>query len=109
VLYPIPGATGVPTAAGSIVVSGGLPSTAVVELAAAAGSTTDLGKLGPPPSPLPSPEATPQYNPSPQPPPPLFGVAYPQLASATTYTISYRDTASPCPLPIEGGGTFTTQ
>jgi hypothetical protein len=109
VLYPIPGATGVSTAAGSIVVSGGLPSTAVVDLAAAGGRATDLGPLGPPPSPLPSPEATPYYNPSPPPPPPLYGVAYLQLASGTTYTISYHDTATPCPLAIGGGGTFTTQ
>lgn len=110
VLYPIPGATGVPTVAGSFVFAGDYPATLVVDLAPASGPTVDLGKLGAAPSPLPSPEAMPQSTPpAGSTPAPLFGVPYPQLAPATTYTLSYRDTARPCPVAIAGGETFTTQ
>jgi len=108
VLYPIPGATGVSTAAGSIVVTGFLPSSDVVDLTAG-GATKDLGPLGPPPSPLPSPEATPQYEPTAPATPRLLAVAYPKLAPATTYTIGYHDTSTICPISPGGGGTFTTQ
>jgi len=103
-LYPIPGATGVPTAAGMIVVAGSLQANDVVELTPAGGMTLDLGPLGPAPSPLPSPAATPaQAGASPS------AVSYPALQSATTYTVSYRDTSKHCPLAIGGGGSFETQ
>jgi len=104
-LYPIPGATGVPTVAWSLVVAGSLPSSIAVELVAQGGVTLDLGPLRAPPSPLPSPEATPT-NPMAT----LNGVAYPALEPATTYSVAYHDTAKVCPIPVGGNtGSFTTQ
>ena len=103
-LYPIPDATGVPTAAASLVVAGLVPATAVVELVPQAGTTLALGTPGAPPVSLPSPEATP-LNPD----APLHGVPYPALAAATTYTVTFHGTARVCPLPIVVTASFTTQ
>jgi hypothetical protein len=104
-LYPIPGSTGVPTAAGSLLVAGNVPSTVVAELVPATGTILNLGTLGPPPSPLPSPAATPISSLG-----TLQGVAYPALSAATSYSVDYQDTATPCPVAITGNSaSFTTR
>jgi hypothetical protein len=104
-LYPIPGATGVPTTAGYLVVSGSVPSTVVVDLVPQSGAPLALGLLRAAPSPLPSPAATPN-----DPTAPLHSAPYPALMPATTYSVEYHDTARPCPLAIfNDAEPFTTQ
>jgi hypothetical protein len=104
-LYPIPGATGVPTAAGSVVFAGSLDAASRVVLTAG-GVEKQLGTLVVPPSPLPSPMATPAIAGS-----PLSSAPYPALASATTYTVSitFDFGSAACPAPVLTEGSFTTQ
>ena len=105
--YPIPGATGVPTAAGNLVFYGSLPSS-FTGLLTSASSSIELGAFGPAPSPLPSPLAPRGTGPG-DGGEPLAGVAFPQLAPATTYTISFSDTGS-CAMTIaDPSYTFTTR
>ena len=101
-LYPIPGATGVPTAAGSLVFGGALPGGSVV--LSANGVQTKLGNMVAAPSPLPSPMASPQAGWV------LSSAPYPALASATTYTVLVVLEFGPaCPVTVTTKGEFTTQ
>jgi hypothetical protein len=104
-LYPIPGATAVPTAAGSLVFAGAPDSSITVSLTAT-GAPFTLGALVAAPSPLPSPLATPSPSVS-----ALSSAPYPPLAAATTYAVSYGLTATdgPCGNVRIAAGSFTTQ
>jgi hypothetical protein len=104
-LYPIPGATGVPTAAGSLVFAGA-PDASLTVLLSASGTTLTLGAPVAAPSPLPSPLATPTPIAS-----GLSSAPYPSLAPATTYRVSYEltGTTGPCAHVLVSPGSFTTQ
>jgi hypothetical protein len=105
--YPIPNATGVPTAAAYLVFYGTLPNKYAGTLTSGSGSSLVLGAFGAPPSPLPSPLAPPGTGPGLGGPP--SGVAYPQLAAATKYTISFSDTGS-CAMTVTSSSyAFTTR
>jgi hypothetical protein len=107
--YPIPGATGVPTAPGDLVFYGSLPGTFAGTLRSSTSGTLALGPFGAAPSPLPSPLATPDTDSGSVSPRPLAGVPYPQLAAGTTYTISFTMSGS-CPMTVsEPAYTFTTR
>ena len=93
-LYPIPGASGVPTAAGSLVFGGGLPAAPVV--LSADGAQTKLSMRVGAPSPLPSPMASPEAGWV------LSSAPYSKLAPETKYT-------SACPATVLPEGSFTTQ
>jgi hypothetical protein len=104
-LYPIPNATGVPTAAASLVFNGGLDDGFLVVLTPASGAALALGTFVAAPSPLPSPMATPQAAGG-----TLVSTPYTQLASATTYTVSYRlPESGACGDDSQTAGRFTTQ
>jgi hypothetical protein len=102
-LYPIPGATGVPTAAGSLVFGGGLPGVPVV--LSANGAQTKLGNMVAAPSPLPSPMASAPAGFV------LSSAPYPALDSATKYTVSIilDFGGAACPATVLTAGSFTTQ
>ncbi len=102
-LYPIPGASGVPVSAGSLVLSG-VPGSEFVSVVGPDGAVV-MAKPGPAPSPLPEPIATPSQ------PGARSGLAYPPLASDTTYEVTYVGSAGlTCYLPVGGSlGTFTTR
>jgi hypothetical protein len=101
VLQPMPGATNVPTAPGQLELAEELPVNAAVSLQPSGpGSPIPLGVL-----PTPAPGATASTAP-----PPLKFLNYPQLQSATSYTVVYRAISKgPCPPNISSDGTFTTQ
>jgi hypothetical protein len=108
-LYPIPGASEVPDAAG-IFVFGANPSsptakTAVV-LSGPGSATTTLGPLlTPVPTPLPSPTASPSWSTE-----EVTYVSHAALAANTTFSVSFKDTETgPCVIPIYGSYEFTTQ
>jgi hypothetical protein len=105
--YPIPGATGVPVAAGSLVFYGSIPSNYAGTLTSTTSASIALGAFGAAPSPLPSPLASPNAGPGGSA-PAVAGVPYPQLAAATTYTISFSDTG-PCAMRVtDASYAFTT-
>jgi len=108
-LYPIPNATAVPTAAGYLIFAG-LPDETDIATAllptkpGSAETPIPLGSFGPAPSPLPSPIAS--SYPSVK----IYGVAYPQLASKTKYTITYSTSSTaPCASAPTSSGSFTTE
>lgn len=104
-LYPIPSATSVPIAAGSLVFAGSPDSEVNVVLTPASGAALSLGALVAPPSPLPSPMATPSLAGS-----ALSSAPYPALTAATSYTVSYKIAESgPCGNASATAGVFTTQ
>jgi hypothetical protein len=113
-VYPIPDATAVPDALGSLVFAsgGGLNSQDTITLVSASGSVT-AGSFTAPPSPVPSPHVTPGSEFS-------GNVSYvaapiPTLSPATTYTINFTypdwaDEPPSCSAPVTRGlGSFTTQ
>jgi hypothetical protein len=103
-VYPIPSATGVPTAPASLVFNGSLDDAFLVVLTPASGAALSLGTFVAAPSPLPSPMATPQFSGA------LVSTSYAQLATATTYTVSYRLRQSgPCGDDSQTTGSFTTE
>ena len=103
-LYPIPNATGAPTAAASLVFNGSLDDAFLVVLTPASGAPLSLGTFEAAPSPLPSPMATPQFAGT------RVSTPYAHLASATTYSVSYRLRQSgACGDDSEIAGEFTTQ
>ena len=95
---PSPGTTGVSTAAGTLSIVNNPPTTIRVSLVSAGGAPFALGTMSTPVPGLGRP--TPAY----------VTFAYPQLASATIYTVQYADASQArCPLAISPGGSFTTQ
>jgi hypothetical protein len=102
VFQPMPGATNVPTAPGQLELAETLPVNVTVSLEASdSASPISLGEL-----PTPAPGATASTAP-----PPVIFLNYPQLQSATTYTVVYTAAATtqPCPLGYGSDGVFTTQ
>ena len=102
-LYPIPGASGVPDGPQTFVFTA-IPQTGVIALLTdPAGDTFRSAAFSAPPSPLPSPLASPPSGAT------LAGAAVPALAPATTYRVTFQD-AGPCTSPIAGSaGSFTTK
>jgi hypothetical protein len=100
-LYPIPGATGVPTAAGSLVFSGTPAPGLTAELLG--GATPVALFIAPPPSP----RATPSAGATSAPP---AVAAYPALAAGTTYTVVFNVTPPVvCGISQYDDGSFTTK
>jgi len=98
-LYPIPGATGVPTAAGSLGFSG----------TPAPGLTPELlgGAMPVPLFIAPAPRATPSTSATGAPP---AVAAYPALAADTTYTVVFNVTPPVvCGISQYDAGSFTTK
>jgi len=92
-LYPVPGIANVPDNAPTMVVAySQSPSSAFpIVITPNGGTSIRLGVMHAPPSPLPTPiakELTPGM--------PMYGVALPALAPATTYATFYQDTSSYC-------------
>jgi hypothetical protein len=110
-LYPIPGATGVSSAAGYLVfATSALPSDFKPSLVPATGAIVPVGPLGAPPVPLPSPIATPLAVAATVPRAMIYGAAHPTLAANTTYTVEFASEGSgPCPTLVEPSGSFTTR
>jgi hypothetical protein len=118
-LYPAPGATGVPDAIGSLVLSGNGedyygPTTIALTTMSTGGGVTVVaqGTPGPAPSPLPSPLATPSELGADA---PNSGLPVPTLSPATTYSVSrtYEDFSEKPPTcrthVTQILGTFATQ
>jgi hypothetical protein len=117
-LYPIPGATGVPPNIGVLVYQGTYQGTPLAQSTSPANVPIALGVTAPPsigtpptsvPSPFPSPAATP-YGPSGG---SAYAVALPTLSPNTTYQVFATQNVGGC---IEPGqtvqshiGSFTTQ
>ena len=107
-VFPVPGATGVPDAFGQVLVRGGftLNGSASVSLGPAAGPFVPV-TISAPSTPLPSPIATPAsvsgY--------PLAGASVPVLSPHTTYTVDFTQAGiSPgCGPTSIFLGSFTTQ
>lgn len=105
-LYPIPGATGIPDGAGIFVFDGSTLSSAAVVLTASGLPTQALGNLkAPVPTPIPSPIATPFSGAD-----KLTYVSHGSLTANTTFQISFVNQANgSCIVPIGGSYNFTTQ
>jgi hypothetical protein len=103
-LYPIPGATGVPTQAGSLLLAG-VKRDLYVSLGGP-NYTLLTAFPGPEPSPLPEPAAAPVSPAS-----ALSGVPYPALAAHTTFTVATVPSVGlTCYFPVGVTlGTFTTR
>ena len=105
-VYPIAGATAVPTSLGDVVFAG-----TTVGATLSVQSPTGPISVGSPtaaPSPLPSPYATPPLS------VPYFAVSVPTLSAATTYSVDFTYSASVGPpkctqLVTKSLGSFTTQ
>jgi hypothetical protein len=102
-LYPIPGATGVPTSAGSLLFAGTPAPGLTPELLGGAAPIPLF--IAPAPSALPSPRATPGPGGG-----TLSSATYPALAAGTTYTVVF-DVAKPvvCEIDQYDAGSFTTK
>jgi hypothetical protein len=101
VLYPVPGATGVPVTAGSLLFAGRLPANFSLQLQGGAGPLPLT--FGPAPSPLPSPRASAPAGGT------LYGAPYPTLAAKTEYAVIYAFNTSSCPNFERPGSSFTTK
>ena len=103
-LYPIPGATGVPDGNFTLVV-GYSTTPPALQLVTGSGGIPTLSSnaWGPAPSPLPSPAATPRSSSE-----TLYGLSVPGLAAHTTYTAQVTFGSPPCQ-STETAGSFTTQ
>jgi hypothetical protein len=105
-VYPINGATSVPDAPGTIVLSQ-LPSLnptgpRLVLIPLVSGPSIVSGPPVPVPSPLPTPHDSPR--------PTLVAFAVPALAARTAYRVSFRGTqGTSCINPLVGSGSFTTK
>ena len=101
-VYPAPGATGIPDAVRSVIVSGPVGQVTLTPPSGAAIVSTTPTAV---PSPIPSPNATPANT-------PVTAFAVPSLAPNTTYTVVAVDTSVTLPcaeaLP-QTLGTFATQ
>ena len=107
-LYPIPGATDVPTSAARIFVAGvPLVSTSLLVPTSGGGAetiTTAPFAAIPSSVSIPTPAATPRGT------APVYAAAYGTLAAHTTYSVSYPpEISGKCTLPIASSGSFTTQ
>jgi hypothetical protein len=105
-LYPIPGAVGVPDSPGYIVVSGVGPAYGTIYLKSPSGSNIYANAIGPVPSPAPSPEASAPAGSTPQ------AAPIPSLAAGTLYGVYFDSAgASPCVQGQVSGliGSFSTQ
>jgi len=104
-LYPIPGATGVPDGAGIFVFGGYSPQTLIV-LSSPGSETRTFGPLiAPAPTPLPSPIATP-FSSGVE----VTYVPHGALAARMMFQLSFESQQSgPCPVLIGGSYEFTTQ
>ena len=104
-LYPIPGATGVSSAAGYLVfATSASPTDFKPSLVSVTGTVVPVGALDAPPAPLPSPNATPSPLAK------LYGASHPALAPNTTYNVEFAAEGSgPCPTYVEPSGSFTTR
>lgn len=110
-VYPIPGAVGVPIALGEAIFLGPY-SLDTVAITSSSGAAVSTGGFMVAPSPLPSPNAAPSnYNPASG---PFIAVPVPTLSPATTYSVTYSyqgyaDSPPSCTstvtLPL---GSFTT-
>jgi len=103
-LYPMPGATGVPDGNFTLVV-GYSTTPPALQLVTGSGGIPAFSSnaWGPPPSPMPSPAATPRSSSE-----MLYGLAVPALAAHTTYTAQVTFGSPPCQ-STESAGSFTTQ
>jgi hypothetical protein len=116
-LYPIPGATGVPTAAGYLVfATADSPLDFNASLVPATGADVPVAALGPPPVPLPTPIATPFPIAKPGEPAIVYGASHPALAASTTYQVRFPaltestpGCALPIAVPLDYAGSFTTR
>ncbi len=100
VLIPAPGATGVPTAPGQLVLQRTLPVDVEVSLSPQTGPAVnlDLGLLAAEPSPAPTGS------------PIIQSLPYSQLESDQLYQVVYRDASTQtCPPVYTSDGSFTTQ
>jgi hypothetical protein len=105
-LYPIPGAVGVPDSPLYIVVSGVGPAYGSIYLKPPTGSNIYANALGPVPSPAPSPAASAPAGST------LLAAPIPSLAAGTAYGVYFNaNGASPCVQGQVSGsiGSFTTQ
>lgn len=107
-LYPVPGVNNVPDNAPTMVVAYSQPPSSAfpIVITRIGGSTTQLGGMHAPPSPLPTPIAKVLV-----PGTPMYGVSLPALKPATSYATSYRDTTSYCghtSVNLYNMGTFRT-
>ena len=109
-LFPIPGATGVPTTAGNLIFAAPSLSDFVTSLVPAPPAfgapppPVPAGAFGAPPSPLPGPSATAPPGDE------IFAAAYPALSANTTYAVTFaplRGTGT-CTIPVGSSGSFTT-
>lgn len=106
-VYPVPGATGVPASLDRIVLSAYVSG---LQVSAANGTPVATGSPAPQPSPVPSPNAVP----TPYPPITFIEVPIGPLAPATAYTVSVQ-AITPVPTPpcselrTYTFGSFTTQ
>lgn len=103
-LYPMPGATGVPDGNFTLV-AGYSVTPPAMQLVTGSGGIPALSSnaWGPPPSPMPSPAATPRSSSE-----VLYGLAVPALGAHTTYTAQVTFGTPPC-RTTESAGSFTTQ
>ena len=103
-LYPIPGATGVPDGHFTLVVGYSF-TPPPMQIVTAIGGMPALSSnaWGPPPSPMPSPAATPRSSSE-----VLYSLAVPALAAHTTYNAQVTFGTPPCQA-MESAGSFTTQ
>lgn len=103
-LYPMPGATGVPDGNFTLVAGYSIRPPAVQLVTASGGIPAfSSNAWGPPPSPMPSPAATPRSSSE-----VLYGLAVPVLAARTTYNVDVTFGTPPCQT-TESAGSFTTQ
>ncbi|HEY9179675.1 MAG TPA: hypothetical protein VIO32_03085 [Candidatus Baltobacteraceae bacterium] len=103
-LYPMPGATGVPDGDFTLVV-GYSSRPPQMQLVTGSGVIPALSSnaWGPAPSPMPSPAATPRSSSE-----TLYGLAVPALSAQTTYTAQVTFGNPPCQT-TESAGSFTTR
>lgn len=103
-LYPMPGASGVPDGVFTMVAGYGTLAPPPAQLVPVSGGTTVTGGAwGPPPSPIPSPAATPRSSTE-----TLYGAPVPALAAHTAYDVQVTFGTPPCQ-STETAGSFTTQ
>jgi hypothetical protein len=105
-VYPVPGATGVSSAAGYLVfATAQSPANFKASLVPATGASVPVAALGAPPVPLPSPIASPLALAT------VYGASHPALAARTTYDVDFASEpgSAYCSFPVESSGSFTTR
>jgi len=109
-VYPIPGATGVSTSIGTLLLQSRTPpslqGSPTFDLLRDDGTVVARATLSVAPSPLPSPIATPFDGTSSPPDPGAFVV--PKLPSTSRLTVQQEPQPAGCPVPVGASGSFTT-